>query len=269
MADLPSFIDLHQRRWGADGLFPPTPGGDASRLFVAGRVDGTPERYFETFEGDAVDVDALPPAAWHVEPPAPREREPVADTPRDVAIEAASMAILGALGSWTDYDGRKHSLCGALGGMLRHAGWTRDACAAVVRAWLPAGEPGVNVEHGVRWACRAWDSLPEELSGRGALDAIVGARAAGVIESAALLPFRLGATRDASVAASDADAPRYTRIRRVDLTVEPEPLRYVIEPGTKGNAPLSIAHRHRIEIVARLNSVVMPSDQSVERSIVS
>ena len=34
LAELDSFIDLHQRRWGADGLFPPTPGGDASRVFV-------------------------------------------------------------------------------------------------------------------------------------------------------------------------------------------------------------------------------------------
>ena len=34
LADLDAFIDLHQRRWGADGLFPPTPGGDASRRFV-------------------------------------------------------------------------------------------------------------------------------------------------------------------------------------------------------------------------------------------
>ncbi|MBA2719596.1 MAG: GNAT family N-acetyltransferase [Chloroflexi bacterium] len=34
LADLPDFIDLHQRRWGADGLFPPTPGGDASRVFM-------------------------------------------------------------------------------------------------------------------------------------------------------------------------------------------------------------------------------------------
>ena len=32
-ADLESFIDLHQKRWGADGLFPPTPGGEASRTF--------------------------------------------------------------------------------------------------------------------------------------------------------------------------------------------------------------------------------------------
>jgi CelD/BcsL family acetyltransferase involved in cellulose biosynthesis len=33
LADLGVFIDLHQRRWGDDGLFPPTPGGDASRVF--------------------------------------------------------------------------------------------------------------------------------------------------------------------------------------------------------------------------------------------
>jgi CelD/BcsL family acetyltransferase involved in cellulose biosynthesis len=32
--DLDDFIDLHQRRWGEDGLFPPTPGGDASRVFL-------------------------------------------------------------------------------------------------------------------------------------------------------------------------------------------------------------------------------------------
>jgi CelD/BcsL family acetyltransferase involved in cellulose biosynthesis len=33
LADLDEFIDLHQKRWGADGLFPPTPGGDCSRRF--------------------------------------------------------------------------------------------------------------------------------------------------------------------------------------------------------------------------------------------
>ncbi|HEX5591113.1 MAG TPA: GNAT family N-acetyltransferase [Candidatus Limnocylindrales bacterium] len=31
LADLDAFIELHQRRWGADGLFPPTAGGDQSR----------------------------------------------------------------------------------------------------------------------------------------------------------------------------------------------------------------------------------------------
>ncbi len=33
LADLDEFIDLHQRRWGEDGLFKPGPGGDASRTF--------------------------------------------------------------------------------------------------------------------------------------------------------------------------------------------------------------------------------------------
>jgi hypothetical protein len=32
--DLDEFIDLHQRKWGDLGLFPPTPGGEASRTFV-------------------------------------------------------------------------------------------------------------------------------------------------------------------------------------------------------------------------------------------
>jgi len=41
LTDLEVFIDLHQRKWGARGLFPPTPGGDASRVFV--------RRLFETF----------------------------------------------------------------------------------------------------------------------------------------------------------------------------------------------------------------------------
>jgi CelD/BcsL family acetyltransferase involved in cellulose biosynthesis len=34
--DLDAFIDLHQKRWGAGGLFPPTEGGAASRRFFAG-----------------------------------------------------------------------------------------------------------------------------------------------------------------------------------------------------------------------------------------
>ena len=32
LEDLETFIDLHQRRWGADGLFPETPGGAQSRV---------------------------------------------------------------------------------------------------------------------------------------------------------------------------------------------------------------------------------------------
>ena len=34
VADLDAFVDLHQKRWGDQGLFPPTPGGEQSRTFV-------------------------------------------------------------------------------------------------------------------------------------------------------------------------------------------------------------------------------------------
>ncbi len=44
LADLPEFIDLHQRRWGDDGLFPDTEGGAQSRRFF--------ERLFELAGGD-------------------------------------------------------------------------------------------------------------------------------------------------------------------------------------------------------------------------
>ena len=44
LADLDAFIDLHQKRWGADGLFPPTAGGEQSRVFI--------RRLFEAFGPD-------------------------------------------------------------------------------------------------------------------------------------------------------------------------------------------------------------------------
>jgi CelD/BcsL family acetyltransferase involved in cellulose biosynthesis len=50
--DLDEFIDLHQRRWGDDGLFPATPGGDQSRVFI--------RRLFELFGERANAADATP-----------------------------------------------------------------------------------------------------------------------------------------------------------------------------------------------------------------
>ena len=44
LADLEAFIDLHQKRWGDDGLFPATPGGEQSRVFI--------RRLFELFGPD-------------------------------------------------------------------------------------------------------------------------------------------------------------------------------------------------------------------------
>jgi CelD/BcsL family acetyltransferase involved in cellulose biosynthesis len=44
LADLPAFIDLHQKRWGERGLFPPNTGGDQSRVLF--------RRLFELFGVD-------------------------------------------------------------------------------------------------------------------------------------------------------------------------------------------------------------------------
>ena len=44
LGDLDAFIDLHQKRWGAEGLFPPTAGGEQSRVFI--------RRMFEAFGPD-------------------------------------------------------------------------------------------------------------------------------------------------------------------------------------------------------------------------
>ncbi len=46
--DLAAFVDLHQKRWGAEGLFPHTAGGAASRRFFAELVsDCAPAGYVE------------------------------------------------------------------------------------------------------------------------------------------------------------------------------------------------------------------------------
>ena len=56
LGDLEAFIDLHQKRWGADGLFPSNPGGDQSRvlfrrLFEAFGADGPLRLTFLTVDG--------------------------------------------------------------------------------------------------------------------------------------------------------------------------------------------------------------------------
>ena len=55
-ADLEAFVELHQKRWGVDGLFPPTEGGARSRrffelLFEECTADGPVELRFLTVDG--------------------------------------------------------------------------------------------------------------------------------------------------------------------------------------------------------------------------
>jgi CelD/BcsL family acetyltransferase involved in cellulose biosynthesis len=62
--DLQSFIELHQAKWGDDGLFPPTRGGDQSRVFVSRMLEllgpdttaalGTAHLSFLTLDGTRI-----------------------------------------------------------------------------------------------------------------------------------------------------------------------------------------------------------------------
>ena len=73
VADLDAFVDLHQKRWGAEGLFPPTAGGDQSRaffrrLFELLADDGTVQLHFLAVGGRRIaagvwfeDADGLVP----------------------------------------------------------------------------------------------------------------------------------------------------------------------------------------------------------------
>jgi CelD/BcsL family acetyltransferase involved in cellulose biosynthesis len=56
LADLTVFVELHQKRWASEGLFPPTPGGAASRRFFSRLFellgpDGTARLTFLTVAG--------------------------------------------------------------------------------------------------------------------------------------------------------------------------------------------------------------------------
>lgn len=120
------------------------------------------------------------------EAPAPR---PIADA--NAGTRAAIGAMLATLGPASDHDGAKHSLCLALGGVCRKAWWSRDDCAALVRAWLgPIAGPTVDVDAGVRAALRAWDRDAAEVSGESYLAGIVGSDAARAIVEGAMLPGR-------------------------------------------------------------------------------
>lgn len=165
---------------------------ESARLFFAGRLEGTPERAFASTDGAPVDVDALLATPlrhdWRVAPPAPADVErPARD---DASATAGAAALLTALGDCRDWQGSRFTMCGALGGMLRRSGWSREDCAEVVRAWLDVGDPEIEVQPGVTWACKAWDKPIDQVSGRGALDAVVGPAMGALVEAAIMLPER-------------------------------------------------------------------------------
>ena len=207
---------------------------NADRIGFVGRLAGTPPRYVERFDGRPLALAELPDVTPTTTTTASTTASTVTSRP-SAAKDAAKWAILGALGPAAEHDGSKHAVCGALGGMLRKAGWSRDDAADVVRAWVSshpaAGTAAVDVEAGVRWACKAWDKPSEDVSGRGALDRVVGPDVASVIEEATLLPWRArartGIEQPEPTPTAD-DVSEFSPLQLVDLTKPLPPIEYVI-----------------------------------------
>ena len=127
----------------------------------------------------------------------------------------ASAGVLAVLGDANDHAGRRWFLCGALGGVWRRKGWTREEAASTIRDWLDTVD-GCDVEAGVVRCLGAWDLPLGEASGGGALVDLLGeAWAARVAEaSGGMLKSTLEAKIEAfvpaglaSALAGDLDAP--------------------------------------------------------------
>lgn len=229
---------------------------DASRLFFAGRLPGTPPRLYQAFEGVTLSLDALPPLP-PLQTPQPASRSVISSSPSVAkGFDHLPYALAGTLGPWWEHDGSKHSICGHVGGLLRKVGYTRQQCADVIRAWLPEGNEEVDVQNGVDWACRAWDKPAEEVTGTHALAEIIGEGAARLFENVAvqqrigsfLRPDRQGGNGQGQIQGVASTGPnggpstgpiQVPYFSEVDLSVPPSPLQYVV-PGL-GLAPGKIS----------------------------
>lgn len=147
----------------------------AEKLFFAGRMhdayyealDLAPEREFAVNDGAPVDVDALLAEplvqAWGESP----ERAIIQS---DVMITPATDDVIGsAIGAHESFRGRRHDLSGAVAGTLRKMGVSASRGEALGRAWLREKW----AEHG-DWFLGAWTRAAEDVTGRGALESIVG-----------------------------------------------------------------------------------------------
>lgn len=135
-----------------------------------------------------IDTSALPaPTLAWADAQAPAcELVPLADLP------PASEGIVAALGPWEAHTGRRWYLCGALGGVMRKCGFSKDACEAVIREWLPEGDRRVDVPAAVKQALGAWRHSPEVVSGEAGLAAVIGAEHAAVVLEACTRARRPG-----------------------------------------------------------------------------
>lgn len=220
---------------------------DASRLFFAGRLPGTPPRLYQTFDGATLNLDSLPP----MPAAAPSLGSVISVSPAVTkGFDHLPYALAGALGPWWEHGGSKHAICGHVGGILRKVGYTRQQCEDVIRAWLPEDNDEVDVQNGVSWACRAWDRPAEEVTGTHALASVIGENAARIFENVAVQQRVGSLLRQDRPASANGNgrgtgdvqtqgliqAPYFSE---VDLSVPPSPLQYVV-PGL-GLAPGKIS----------------------------
>jgi len=99
----------------------------------------------------------------------------------------APAGIAAALGAWDAHEGRRWHVCGAVGGVMRKIGFTRDQCEATIREWLGDAPPArVNVAAGVKQALGAYAKPEETVSGFSALAELIGEQHARLVEGAAI-----------------------------------------------------------------------------------
>lgn len=205
---------------------------NADRIFFCGRLTGTPPRFYWQHEGVPLCLNQVPRVAPPEPPPAPaRLAAPHQDGGGGGdAFDVATKAILTALGSWQDYDGRKHAVCGAIGGLLKGWEWPPSATEDLLREWLPKDEPSVDVDEGVRWALGA-----DSYSGQNKIKEVLGDDLGAIVDYAAKLPrdVRRGVgSRDEWQCETGTDRRETPRggLRFIDRSQPPPELRFIV-PG--------------------------------------
>lgn len=118
------------------------------------------------------------------------------------ALDARIGAALGVVGDAREHQGQRWYLCGAIGGVLRRLGWSRDDAELLITRWLST-VPACDVRGGVIYALGAWDKDATDVSGDGALREYLPEDRVVAFTNAARLPRM---RRKSAVAANDTDA---------------------------------------------------------------
>lgn len=207
---------------------------DASRIFFAGRLEGTPEREFVVTGSQAMPPDGLLARFPHV-----KDAQPPTTTAEDVRGSAfiwpagpeheqrMTPALVALLADEYNRGGR-HAKCRALGAVLAQAGWSDTSIAALVGA-LPSDTPDKRVEQALDAARLARNG--ERVHQRGTLEAAFGARLTRHVLDLAEQPDFAAMRAAASETPPDAAAPDAwgASCRIDDLAGEIEPVNHLVE----------------------------------------